>query len=225
MIAALVQACPDLGIARVSLNFAVLRGVFEAAERVAPGPLVRTGNFALTAASRLWQLQSLYRATARYQPRWEPRFLCYDSAFALPRVAVAAMMAEGFLPAPNAVPPSHVSDTVTWQGGTTELAAAVAELNALPPEVPAAVQRLTPQQRVRRARLDVLRAAGMDPYPVSVPRTLPVADVRARFGDLPAGRHSGNVESLTGRVRALRDFGGLAFAVLEDGRDRIQVIL
>ena len=49
MIAALVQACPDLGIARVSLNFAVLRGVFEAAERVAPGPLVRTGNAALAA--------------------------------------------------------------------------------------------------------------------------------------------------------------------------------
>jgi lysyl-tRNA synthetase class 2 len=225
MIATLVAACPDLGIARVSLNFAVLRGVFEAAERVAPGPLVRTGNAALTVASRLWQLQSLYRATARYQPRWEPRFLCYDSAFALPRVAVAAMMAEGFLPAPKTAPPPHVSDTVTWQGGATDLATAVRELDALRPAVVPTGPRLTPQQRVRRFRLDVLRAAGMDPYPVSVPRSCPVADVRARSGDLPAGRRTGTVASLAGRVRALRDFGGLAFAVLEDGGDRIQVIL
>jgi lysyl-tRNA synthetase class 2 len=225
MIAALVQAGPDLGVARISLNFAVLRGVFEAAERVAPGPLIRTGNAALTVASRLWQLQSLYRATARYQPRWEPRFLCYDSAFALPRVAVAAMMAEGFLPAPKAVPPRSLADPVTWHGSAIELATAVAELDALPRVVTPAAQRLTPQQRVRRARLDVLRAAGMDPYPVSVPRSCPVAEVRARCGDLPAGRRTGGEESLTGRVRALRDFGGLAFAVLEDGRDRIQVIL
>jgi lysyl-tRNA synthetase class 2 len=119
-----------------------------------------------------------------------------------------------------------VSDTVTVHDGlVTDLAAAVAELDATPPQAVPVAARLTPQQRVRRARLDVLRAAGMDPYPVSVPRGRPVADVRAQHGGLSAGQRSGCVASLAGRVRALRDFGGLAFAVLEDGRDRIQVIL
>ena len=75
-----------------------VRGVFEAAERVGAGPLVRTGNAALVFASRFFQLQSLYRATARYRPRWEPRYLLYDTNFAIPRIAVAALMAEGFLP-------------------------------------------------------------------------------------------------------------------------------
>jgi lysyl-tRNA synthetase class 2 len=36
---------------------------------------------------------------------------------------------------------------------------------------------------------------------------------------------TGQVESVTGRVRALRDFGGLVFAVLEEGSARIQAML
>src|SRR3954462_8623494 len=116
MVTALVAACPDLGVSRVSLNFVVLRGAFEAAERVGAGPLVRTGNAALTFASRFWQLQSLYLTTARYPPRWEPRYLCYDSAFSLARVAVVAMAAEGFLPLPFTVPAPSRPDTVTWEG-------------------------------------------------------------------------------------------------------------
>ncbi|MCU1670178.1 MAG: putative lysyl-tRNA synthetase [Blastococcus sp.] len=226
MIAALIQASPDLGVARVSLNFAVLRGVFEAAERVAPGPLVRTGNAALTFASRLWQLQTLYTATARYKPRWEPRFLCYDSAFALPRVAVASMMAEGFLPAPKAAPPSHVSDTVTWRGRTgVPLREAVAALNRLPPVLTTPARRLTPEQHARTRKLEVLRAAGMDPYPVAVPRTCEVSVLREKHGGLPSGTRTGDRQSVSGRIRALRDFGGLVFADLQDGADHIQVLL
>ncbi|MGZ4605401.1 MAG: bifunctional lysylphosphatidylglycerol synthetase/lysine--tRNA ligase LysX [Blastococcus sp.] len=225
MIAALVEACPDLGIARVSLNFAVLRGVFEAAERVAPGPLVRGGNAALTVASRLWQLQTLYTATARYKPRWEPRFLCYDSAFALPRVAVASMMAEGFLPAPSPTPPLHLSETVTWNGSSTSLAEAVEQLDRLPLRAATAPRRRSPQHDVRLRKLTVLRAAGEDPYPVAVPRTCSAAGLRTRHGALAAGDRTGATESVTGRVRALRDFGGLVFAELQDGDDRIQALL
>jgi len=226
MIADLVQACPDLGVARVSLNFAVLRGIFESAERVAPGPLVRTGNAALTFASRLWQLQTLYTATARYKPRWEPRFLCYDSAFALPRVAVASMMAEGFLPAPNAAPPPHVADTVVWRGRSdVPLTEAVADLDRLPPVLLTPARRLTPQQDVRIGKLAVLRAAGMHPYPVAVPRTCDGGVLVRKHGGLKAGGHTGDRQSVTGRIRALRDFGGLVFADLQDAGDHIQVLL
>ena len=95
MVVALLEQCPDLRVGRVSLNFAVLRTVLDAAERVGAGPLVRTGSAALLIASRFWQLQTLYRATARYRPRWVPRYVLFDSAFALPRVAVAAGMGRG----------------------------------------------------------------------------------------------------------------------------------
>ena len=225
MIAALVEACPDLGIARVSLNFAVLRGVFEAAERVAPGPLVRGGNAALSVASRLWQLQTLYTATARYRPRWEPRFLCYDSAFALPRVAVASMMAEGFLPAPSPTPPAHLSETVTWNGSSMPLADAVAELERVSPRSATEIRRRSPEHEVRLRKLALLRGAGVEPYPVGVPRTCSAAELRGRHCPLAAGEHTGVTESVTGRVRALRDFGGLVFAELQDGRDSIQALL
>jgi lysyl-tRNA synthetase class 2 len=226
MIASLLQACPDHGIGQVSLNFAVLRGVFEGAERVGAGPLVRTGNVALTFASRFWQLQTLYRATARYRPRWEPRFLCYDSTFALPRVAAAAMMAEGFLPAPSPAPPPHESDTVTWRGQPgVVLAQAVRELNSLPEHVGTVAPRLSPEEVVRRRKLDLLTRAGVDPYPVQVPRSIEVSVLRQKHADLSAGSRTGQRESVSGRVRALRDFGGLVFADLQDGRDHIQVML
>jgi lysyl-tRNA synthetase class 2 len=187
---------------------------------------VRTGNVALTFASRFWQLQTLYQTTARYQPRWEPRFLCYDSAFALPRVAMAAMMAEGFLPAPRTAPVPHESDTVTWRGESgVVLAEAVRELNALPEHVPAVARRLTPQEALRRRKLGLLVSAGMDPYPVEVPHTTEVSGLRHKHADLGAGSRTGQRESVSGRVRALRDFGGLVFADLQDGQDHIQAML
>jgi lysyl-tRNA synthetase class 2 len=226
MVAGLVAACPDFGVRRVSLNFVVLRGVLEAAERVGAGPLVRTGNAALIFTSRFWQLETLYRTTARYQPRWEPRYLCYESAFALPRVAVAAGMAEGFLPLPPTAPAPHPSDRVTWEGrADVPLGEAVAELERLDGRSNGLGPRLSQAELVRRRKLTVLTAAGMDPYPVGVPRSCEAAVLRQRHCGLPAGAHTGRSESVTGRVRALRDFGGLVFAELQDGRARIQAML
>jgi lysyl-tRNA synthetase class 2 len=47
----------------------------------------------------LWQIESLYRANAKYLPTWQPRYLCFPTARDLPRIAVAALAAEAFLPA------------------------------------------------------------------------------------------------------------------------------
>ena len=54
-------------------------------------------------------------------------------------------------------------------------------------------------------------------YPASVPRDRDIAEVRSQFADLPADTRTGVQVSVAGRVRALRDFGGLSFAVLQDG--------
>ena len=52
-------------------------------------------------ASRFWQLESLYRANAKFRPEWHPRYLCFSSARDLAMVLVAAMQAEAFLPRPR----------------------------------------------------------------------------------------------------------------------------
>ena len=101
MIVAAAEAAGDLGVTRISLNFAVLRSVFARAEQLGAGPWIRLADRVLRAASRLWQIESLYRANAKYQPAWQPRFLCFPSARDLPRIAVAALRAEAFLPGPG----------------------------------------------------------------------------------------------------------------------------
>ena len=101
MVVALWEACPALGVARFSLNFAVFRSVFARGERLGAGPVLRLWRSILMAASRYWQIESLYRANAKYQPDWEPRFLAYRSAGDLPRVGTAALRAEAFLVAPT----------------------------------------------------------------------------------------------------------------------------
>jgi len=104
MVVAAIEAAPGLGVERISLNFAVLRSVFARAEELGAGPVIRLWSRVLRAASRLWQIESLYRANAKYLPDWQPRFLCFPSARDLPRIAIAALSAEAFLPARR--PPS-----------------------------------------------------------------------------------------------------------------------
>lgn len=100
MVVALWEACPGLGVTRFSLNFAVFRSVFARGERLGAGPVLRLWRAILMAASRYWQIESLYRANAKYQPDWEPRFLAYRAPSDLPRVGTAALRAEAFIVAP-----------------------------------------------------------------------------------------------------------------------------
>src|SRR3954452_12516290 len=79
--------------------------------------------------------------------------------------------------------------------------------------------------RVRREKLDRLRARDVDPYPVSVPRTATLADVRARFPDLTPDASTGEQVSVAGRIVLKRDGGKLCFATLRDGTGDLQVML
>ncbi len=101
MVAGLWRDCPELGIERLSLNFAVLRYVFARGEQLGAGPVLRLWHAILMGLSRFWQIESLYRANAKYQPEWHPRFLCFDNATDLARVATAALRAEAFVVAPG----------------------------------------------------------------------------------------------------------------------------
>ncbi|MFD9434985.1 phosphatidylglycerol lysyltransferase domain-containing protein [Streptomyces sp. NPDC060002] len=92
---------PAVLITQVSLNFAVFRSVFERGARLGAGPVLRLWRSLLCFFSRWWQIESLYRANAKYRPIWEPRFLLFEKSADLPRIGVASARAEGFLEAPG----------------------------------------------------------------------------------------------------------------------------
>ena len=101
MVTALLARAPGLGVERVSLNFAVFRAVFERGSRLGAGPVLRLWHRVLLLASRFWQIESLYRANAKYRPAWEPRFLGFVRARDLPRITAAALAAEAFIRLPR----------------------------------------------------------------------------------------------------------------------------
>ena len=76
---------------------------------------------------------------------------------------------------------------------------------------------LPEQLRIRREKRDSLLARGISPYPVHVPRTASLKEVRERFKDLATDSSTGVIESVTGRIIFKRDTGKLCFATLREG--------
>ncbi len=75
----------------------------------------------------------------------------------------------------------------------------------------------------RVAKLERLRAHGIDPYPATFHRTHTAAEARAAFEAAEsAGRETGPVVTVAGRVGVPRGFGRLTFLDLRDGSGRIQ---
>jgi lysyl-tRNA synthetase class 2 len=101
MVIQLLQRAGEIGITQVSLNFAMFRSVFERGARLGAGPVLRLWRSLLSFFSRWWQIESLYRANAKYRPIWEPRFLLFEKSADLPRIGLASARAEGFLEAPG----------------------------------------------------------------------------------------------------------------------------
>ncbi|MFF5552460.1 phosphatidylglycerol lysyltransferase domain-containing protein [Streptomyces olivaceoviridis] len=101
MVVELLLQAKELGIDRVSLNFAMFRSVFERGARLGAGPVLRLWRSTLAFFSRWWQIESLYRANAKYRPVWEPRFLLFAKSSDIPRIGLASARAEGFLTLPG----------------------------------------------------------------------------------------------------------------------------
>ncbi len=79
------------------------------------------------------------------------------------------------------------------------------------------------QRAQRLAKLDALRAAGRDPYPVRFDRTATLADFRGRYDSLEAGEELDASERVAGRLLLIRRQGKLTFATLRDGTDSVQL--
>ncbi|MGW2515104.1 phosphatidylglycerol lysyltransferase domain-containing protein [Streptomyces scopuliridis] len=101
MVIELLRRAGEIGITQVSLNFAMFRSVFERGAKLGAGPVLRLWRSLLSFFSRWWQIESLYRANAKYRPIWEPRFMLFEKSADLLRIGIAAGRAEGFLEAPG----------------------------------------------------------------------------------------------------------------------------
>ena len=92
-----IKAASDLGVKRISLNFAVFRAALERGERIGAGPVLRAWRSVLIFMSKWFQIESLYKFNAKFCPVWQPRFFVFPSTKDAPRIALAALEAEAFL--------------------------------------------------------------------------------------------------------------------------------
>jgi lysyl-tRNA synthetase, class II len=76
----------------------------------------------------------------------------------------------------------------------------------------------------RLAKLEALRAAGIDPYPPRAVDREPIAAVAARHADLEAGAQTGDRVRLAGRVVGRRGMGKAMFLDLADRSGQIQLL-
>ncbi|MFD8479169.1 phosphatidylglycerol lysyltransferase domain-containing protein [Kitasatospora sp. NPDC059673] len=101
MVIELLQRAKEVQLERVSLNFAMFRSVFERGSKLGAGPVLRLWRAVLGFFSRWWQIESLYRANAKYRPIWEPRYLLFEKSSEIPRIGIASARAEGFITVPS----------------------------------------------------------------------------------------------------------------------------
>jgi lysyl-tRNA synthetase class 2 len=82
------------------------------------------------------------------------------------------------------------------------------------------------QMRVRQDKRTRLLDQGREPYPVGVPRTHTLIEVREAYGHLETGEETQDLVGVVGRVVFIRNTGKLAFATLQEGDGtRLQAML
>ncbi len=98
---------------------------------------------------------------------------------------------------------------------------------AAPAPAPETHEHDLPEQvRVRQGKRAAMLAEGVAPYPVSVPVTHSLAQVREGWGHLEAGEETQDEVGVAGRVVFVRNTGKLCFATLQAGDGtRLQAML
>ncbi len=81
-----------------------------------------------------------------------------------------------------------------------------------------------PLTAARLAKVEALRAAGGEPYPVGFLPDATAAGLAADHGDLEPEARTGRRVTVAGRLVQMRDIGKLVFAVLRDGSGAIQLL-
>ena len=98
LVARSIEAFRERGTEEVSLNFAAFARLLTEPENM----LERVAARVLRWADAWFQIESLYRFNAKFDPRWEPRYVLYEGRLGLARAGLAAAWAEGQIPKPLA---------------------------------------------------------------------------------------------------------------------------
>ncbi|OKL45925.1 lysine--tRNA ligase [Boudabousia marimammalium] len=85
----------------------------------------------------------------------------------------------------------------------------------------------TPEQvRIRVEKRAQLLESGVNPYPVQLPVTATIAQIREQYSHLEAGDETEDLAGVAGRVMFLRNTGKLCFVTIQDGAgSRLQAML
>ena len=84
-------------IEAISLNFAAFRSLFERAEKISAGPITRGSRNLIRFFSNFFQVESLYRFNAKFNPDWQTRYLVYPKTTDIAKIGWAAIRAEQFI--------------------------------------------------------------------------------------------------------------------------------
>ena len=84
-------------IESISLNFAAFRSLFERADKISAGPVTRGSRNLIRFFSNFFQVESLYRFNAKFDPEWQTRYLVYPKATDIAKIGWAAIRAEQFI--------------------------------------------------------------------------------------------------------------------------------
>ncbi|MFT4044676.1 MAG: bifunctional lysylphosphatidylglycerol synthetase/lysine--tRNA ligase LysX [Gordonia sp. (in: high G+C Gram-positive bacteria)] len=217
MVSDLCRRSADLGIAKVSLNFATFRAVFEKGRDIGAGPVIRLSYSLLMFGSKFFQMESLYRSNAKYLPDWQPRFLCYEDSRMVARAGLAAIVTEGFVRLPHFGRKQHYIAGQSSIPPGIDVDALIATFDAEAAQRASFTARRPEQIRVRLDKLDRIVAAGVDPYPPADPPTHTIVAALAQ--------PEGTEVSVAGRVTRLRDFGKVVFADIHDWSGEVQILL
>ncbi len=87
-----------MGMKGLSLNFAAMRSILEG--DTGDGVTQRVERWALRRLSGVLQIETLWRFNAKYEPKWLPRYIVFDSAEQFVPVAVQIMRAESLTEIP-----------------------------------------------------------------------------------------------------------------------------
>lgn len=77
-------------------------------------------------------------------------------------------------------------------------------------------------RNARLQKLELLKKAKMEPYPVSVPKDMSLSHAKERFSEVESSK---KLVSIVGRIMAIRGQGAILFLVLDDGTGSFQAVV
>ena len=97
LIVASVEYARQNDLNLISLNFAVFKSIFERADKINVGLVLRVKRKFLRWMSHWFQVESLFRFNAKFQPVWQTRYVLVPKLSNLASVSIAALKAEKFI--------------------------------------------------------------------------------------------------------------------------------